>query len=89
MVEVGRSLWAVQYTPQDGNIHSGCTHSMTPVLVASNDAGGVVLVVQMPGTVCVNEHASGIVHKVLRAIVNHIDQIFAVRGGESRTCGGL
>jgi hypothetical protein len=39
---------------------------VAPVLVASNDAGGVVLVVQMPGTICINEHAIGIVHEVLR-----------------------
>ena len=38
---------------------------MTPMLVSSDDAGGIVLVVQMPGTVCVNEHAVGIVHEVL------------------------
>jgi hypothetical protein len=38
---------------------------MTPMLVSSNNAGGVVLVVQMPGTVCVYEHAIGIVHEVL------------------------
>jgi hypothetical protein len=38
---------------------------MTPVLVTSNDTGGIVLVVQVPGAVCINEHAIGIVHKVL------------------------
>ena len=41
---------------------------MTPVLVSSNDACGVVLVVQMPGTVCIDEHAIGIVHEVLGKI---------------------
>lgn len=46
-------------------IYSEWTHSMTPMLVSSDDAGGIVLVVQMPGTVCVNEHAVGIVHEVL------------------------
>jgi hypothetical protein len=38
---------------------------MAPMLVASNDAGGIVLIVQMPGTVCINEHAIGIVHEIL------------------------
>jgi hypothetical protein len=42
------------------------THSMTPVLVTSNDASGIILVVQVPGTVCIDEHAIGIVHEVLR-----------------------
>jgi hypothetical protein len=40
---------------------------MTPVLVSSNDSSGIVLVVQMPGTVCVDEHAIRIVHEVLKA----------------------
>ena len=40
---------------------------MAPMLVAGDNAGGVVLVVQMPGTVCINEHAIGIVHEVLEA----------------------
>jgi hypothetical protein len=42
-----------------------CTHSMTPVLVTGYDTRGIVLVVQVPGAVRINEHAIGIVHKVL------------------------
>lgn len=38
---------------------------MAPVLISSNNAGGIVLVVQMPGTVCIDKHAIGIVHEVL------------------------
>jgi hypothetical protein len=41
---------------------------MTPVLVASYDTRGIVLVVQVPGAVCINEHAIGIVHEILMAM---------------------
>jgi hypothetical protein len=41
---------------------------MTPVLVTSNDTRGIVLVVQVPGAVCINEHAIGIVHEILMAM---------------------
>jgi hypothetical protein len=41
---------------------------MTPVLVTSNDTGGIVLVIQVPGAICINEHAIGIVHEILMAM---------------------
>jgi len=41
------------------------TYSMTPMLVSSDDSGSVILVVKMPGTVGIDEHAIGIVHEVL------------------------
>jgi hypothetical protein len=40
---------------------------MTPVLVTGYDTGGIVLVVQVPGAVCIDEHAIGIVHEILMA----------------------
>ena len=46
---------------------------MTPVLVSSNDSGGIVLVVKMSSTVCINEHAIRIIHEVLRDIVRRTD----------------
>jgi hypothetical protein len=39
---------------------------MAPMLVASNDTRGIVLVVQVPGAVSIDEHTIGIVHEILR-----------------------
>jgi len=63
---------------------------MTPVLVTSNDARGVVLVVQMPSTVRIDEHAIGIVHEVLgkplsATRMKHLHPVVGV----FHTCGGL
>jgi hypothetical protein len=41
---------------------------MAPVLVTGNNTCGIVLIVQVPGAVCINEHAIGIVHEILMAI---------------------
>lgn len=41
------------------------TNSVAPVLFASYNTRRIVLVVQMPGPVCIHEHAIGIVHKFL------------------------
>lgn len=49
------------------------THGMTPVLVASNDARGIVLIVQVPGAVRIDEHSIGIVHEILIGIVSTVD----------------
>lgn len=53
------------------SIQAACmdfTNSVAPVLVASYDARGIVLVVQMPGAVCIHEHAIGIVHEFLKVL---------------------
>lgn len=40
-------------------------HSVAPVLVAGNDARGIILVVQVPSAVRIDEHSIGIVHEIL------------------------
>ena len=85
MVEVGRSLVNHQKEPQVAYVQ--VTHSMTPVLVTSNDARSIVLVVQVPGSIGVDEHAIGIVHEILHEVSKNV--------GRPRfqdrlpTCGGL
>lgn len=60
---------------------------MAPVLVACDNTGGVVLVVQVPGSIGVDEHAIGIVHEILHEVSKNV--------GRPRfqdrlpTCGGL
>ena len=63
------------------------THGMTPVLIACNDAGCVVLIVQVPCSVRVDEHAIWIVHEIL-------GEVSDMAGGlpcrsQLPTCGGL
>lgn len=41
------------------------THGMAPVLIACNDAGCVVLIVQVPGALRIDKHAIWIVHEIL------------------------
>jgi hypothetical protein len=41
---------------------------MTPVLVTGYNTRGIVLVVQVPCAVRINEHAIGIVHEILMAM---------------------
>lgn len=51
---------------------------MTPMLVASNEAGWVVLVIQMPCPVGVDEHAVGIIHEMLRRGEVHLGSVPSV-----------
>ena len=60
---------------------------MAPVLVACDNTGGVVLVVQVPGSIGVDKHAIGVVHEILHGVSKKVVRLrFQYR---LLTCGGL
>lgn len=41
-----------------------CSHGMAPMLIASHDASGIVLIIKVPDAISIDEKSIGIIHKI-------------------------